>query len=33
MPEKTPKITKKERLAIGTIKEMPIGKTSKEKKK
>jgi hypothetical protein len=31
IPEKTPKITKKERLAIKTLRKMPIRKTRKEK--
>jgi hypothetical protein len=31
IPEKNPKITKKERLAIKTLREMPIRKTRKEK--
>jgi hypothetical protein len=30
-PEKTPEITKKERLEIKTLREMPIRKTRKEK--
>jgi hypothetical protein len=32
-PEEIPKITKKERLAIRTLKEMPIRKTRKHKGK